>query len=63
MVIDNAEQTRKMKETYWDRMWKFSYTGEDVNVDAVMEGLGIDRDGDDPERASDEAPPPGISKL
>ena len=54
VVIDNTEQTRKLKETYWDRMWKFSYTGEDVDVEAVMEGLGINRDGDDPEEASDE---------
>lgn len=47
VVIDNAEQTEAMKASYWDPMWEQSYTGEDVDVDAVMEGLGIDRDGDD----------------
>ncbi len=55
VLIDNSEQTRKLKETYWDRMWKFSYTGEDVDVEAVMEGLGIDRDGDEPEGEEDKA--------
>lgn len=46
VVIDNVEQTRKFKETYWDRLWRASYTGDDVDVVSVMEGLGIDRDGD-----------------
>merc|ERR1712238_123655 len=30
-------------------MWSFSHTGEDMDVDAVMDGLDIDRNGADPE--------------
>jgi phosphatidylserine/phosphatidylglycerophosphate/cardiolipin synthase-like enzyme len=48
VVIDNAEQVRKIKRDYWDVMWKYSYTGEDVDVQEVMDGLEIDRDGADP---------------
>jgi hypothetical protein len=55
MLIDNAEQTRKLKETFWDRMWKFLYTGEDVDVEAVMEELGSNQDGYEPEGEEDKA--------
>jgi len=54
VVIDDADTTARLKESYWDPMWEQSFTGEDVDVEAVMEGLGIDRDGDDPENVSDE---------
>jgi phosphatidylserine/phosphatidylglycerophosphate/cardiolipin synthase-like enzyme len=46
VVIDHEGQVRKIKEEYWDPMWKVSYTGEDVNVQDVMDGLDIDRDGE-----------------
>ena len=35
-------------------MWEHSYTGEDVDVDEVMDGLNIDRDGEDPSDIDDE---------
>ena len=54
VVIDNPEQTQKFMEEYWNPMWKHSYTGEDVDVDAVMDGLDIDRDGEDPSEIDDE---------
>lgn len=46
VLIDDKDATEKIKEEYWDIMWKYSYTGEDVDVQAVMDGLDIDRDGE-----------------
>ena len=54
VVIDDKESTKKIKEEYWDPLWKYSYTGEDVDVQAVMDGLDIDRDGKDPDKCSPE---------
>lgn len=48
VVVDDPEQTERIKTEYWDPMWEQSHTGGDVDVDAVMDGLGIDRDGKDP---------------
>jgi phosphatidylserine/phosphatidylglycerophosphate/cardiolipin synthase-like enzyme len=46
VAIDNEQQTKKLMEEYWNPMWKASFTGEDCDVDAVMDGLDIDRDTD-----------------
>ncbi|KAG7370651.1 C2 domain containing protein [Nitzschia inconspicua] len=54
VVIDDAGQTQKFMEEYWNPLWKCSYTGEDVDVDAVMDGLDIDRNGADPNELDDE---------
>lgn len=54
VVIDNPEQTQKFMEEYWNPMWEHSYTGEDIDVDEVMDGLDIDRDGGDPIYIDDE---------
>lgn len=54
VVIDDVEQTKKFMDTYWNPMWKHSYTGEDVDVDAVMDGLEIERDGGDATDLDDE---------
>ena len=54
VVIDNAEQTQKFMDEYWNPMWKHSHTGEDLDVDAVMDGLDIDRDGADASDLDDE---------
>eukprot|EP00934_Nitzschia_sp_Nitz4_P008000 Nitzschia sp. Nitz4//scaffold133_size116822//38545//40270//NITZ4_003802-RA/size116822-processed-gene-0.144-mRNA-1//-1//CDS//3329535381//7990//frame0 len=43
VVVDDEEQTRRMKAQYWDPMWKVSYTQDDCDVDAVMDGLTTDR--------------------
>jgi len=54
VVIDDAEQTKKFMDTYWNPLWKYSYTGEDVDVDAVMDGLDTERDGGDATDLDDE---------
>lgn len=48
VLIDDPDQTQKAMDEYWNPLWKCSYTGEDLDVQAVMDGLYIDRDGDDP---------------
>ena len=37
-----------------NKMWEFSFTGEDVDVQAVMDGLDIDRNGEDPSEIDDD---------
>lgn len=54
VLIDNKEATMQMMAEYWTPMWKYSFTGEDVDVDLVMDGLEIDRDGADPSTIDDE---------
>jgi phosphatidylserine/phosphatidylglycerophosphate/cardiolipin synthase-like enzyme len=44
VVVDHEAETQKIKEEYWDPMWKVSYDPTDCDVDAVMDGLDIDRD-------------------
>ena len=46
VIVDSEAETKKIKEDYFDPMWKDSYTGEDVDVEKVMDGLNIDRDGE-----------------
>ncbi len=46
VIIDSEAEVKKIKEEYFDPMWKDSYTGEDVDVENVMDGLKIDRDGE-----------------
>jgi phosphatidylserine/phosphatidylglycerophosphate/cardiolipin synthase-like enzyme len=53
VVIDNKEETARIMEEYWNPMWAFSYTADDCDVDEVMDGLDIDRDGEDPGNVSD----------
>merc|ERR1712238_328438 len=48
VVIDDKDQTQKIMDEYFNPLWACSYTGEDVDVDVVMDGLEIDRNGDDP---------------
>jgi len=47
VIIDDEAQVQTMIEEYWNPMWRASYTGEDCDVDEVMDGLDIDRDGGD----------------
>ena len=47
IVVDNEEEVQKIKEEYFTPMWNNSYTGEDVDVEKVMDGLDVDRDGED----------------
>lgn len=43
-MVDDKAATKKMMDEYWNPMWEVSYTGEDCDVQAVMDGLKIDRD-------------------
>jgi phosphatidylserine/phosphatidylglycerophosphate/cardiolipin synthase-like enzyme len=52
VVVDDRQTTVRMKAEYWDPMWKASYTGKDVDVQKVMDGLDIDRDGENPGKVS-----------
>ena len=46
VMIDDAGETKKMMKDYWNPLWEASYTGEDCDVQEVMDGLKIDRDGE-----------------
>jgi phosphatidylserine/phosphatidylglycerophosphate/cardiolipin synthase-like enzyme len=59
IVIDDAATTSKILNSYWKPMWRVSYTGKDVDVQEVMDGLDIDRDG---EQASVFAGAGGLTK-
>jgi len=47
VLIDDATETKKMLNDFWNPLWEASYTGKDCDVDAVMDGMNIDRDGED----------------
>jgi hypothetical protein len=44
VAIDDENTTKKMIDEYWKPMWEHSYTPGDCDVQAVMDGLKIDRD-------------------
>jgi len=47
ILVDDANQTRKVLQEYWTPMWDNSFKpGQDCNVDDVMDGLDIDRNGE-----------------
>ena len=46
IVVDSEEEVKKIMNDYFIPLWKNSYTGEDVDVDQVMDGLNVDRDGE-----------------
>jgi phosphatidylserine/phosphatidylglycerophosphate/cardiolipin synthase-like enzyme len=48
-IIDNEETTRKIMDDYWNPMWAASYHPEDCNVQEIIEGLTVNRDGNDKE--------------
>jgi len=45
VIIDDVGVTAKMMEDYWNPMWKASFYPGDCEVQDVMDGLKIDRDG------------------
>lgn len=45
VFVDHAGEVGNIIADYWDPVWKNSFTGEDVDVDKVMDGLKINRDG------------------
>ena len=54
VVIDGAEATTQVMEAFWNPLWEVSYRKEDCDVQAVMDGLKINRDGEDPHHLSPE---------
>lgn len=46
VIIDHKEQVQAIMEQYWNPMWACSYTDTDVDVQEVMDGLEIDRNGE-----------------
>uniref|UniRef100_A0A7S1BU82 PLD phosphodiesterase domain-containing protein n=1 Tax=Corethron hystrix TaxID=216773 RepID=A0A7S1BU82_9STRA len=44
VVVDHEDQTRKFMDEYWNPLWEASYTGEDCDIEAVMNGLYTVRD-------------------
>lgn len=45
-MVDDKAATKKMMDEYWTPMWETSFTGEDCCVQSVMDGLEINRDGE-----------------
>ena len=52
VVVDSPAATKQIMDQYWNPMWYASYTADDCNVQEVMDGLEIDRDGEDPNHVS-----------
>ena len=46
VVIDDEHVTAQMMEEYWNPMWKVSFYAGDCEVQDVMDGLKVDRDGE-----------------
>jgi len=54
ILIDDQAATKKCMAEYWDPLWKASFTGEDCNDDKVMDGLDVDRNGENPRHVDKE---------
>lgn len=55
VIIDCAQQCEVVKEQYWNPMWENSWMQtEEVDLDEIMNGLKVNRDGIDPETATPE---------
>mmetsp|Transcript_16631 Transcript_16631/g.27566 ORF Transcript_16631/g.27566 Transcript_16631/m.27566 type:complete len:580 (+) Transcript_16631:78-1817(+) len=71
LVIDHAEKVQSLMDEYWHPLWSASYTPDDCDVQAVMDGLKIDRDGENVHYISDETkekmelanPTPGMNLM
>lgn len=46
VVVDNEAGVKKILDSYFHPMWRNSYTGKDVDVEKVMDGLDVVRDGE-----------------
>jgi len=54
VVVDDADSTKRIMDAFWNPMWAVSFCPEDCDVEAVMDGLTTDRDGENPNRLSPE---------
>jgi hypothetical protein len=54
IIVDDEAQTKKVIAEYWEPVWQSSYSKDtlDCDVDAVIRGLDIDRNGPDPATCS-----------
>lgn len=48
VIIDHEGQVQKIMNDYWTPMWECSYTKDDCDVQKVMDGLDVDRNGETP---------------
>jgi len=46
VIVDDASETKNMIKDFWKPLWNASFTGEDCDLQDVMDGLDIDRDGE-----------------
>jgi hypothetical protein len=46
IVVDSEEEVKTIMNDYFIPMWTNSYTGKDVDVEQVMDGLKVYRDGE-----------------
>eukprot|EP00929_Paragymnodinium_shiwhaense_P122078 TRINITY_DN9461_c0_g1_i1.p1 TRINITY_DN9461_c0_g1~~TRINITY_DN9461_c0_g1_i1.p1 ORF type:complete len:776 (+),score=186.07 TRINITY_DN9461_c0_g1_i1:79-2406(+) len=48
VFVDSEEATKQMREEYWDPMWEYSFRPDmnEVDVDLVMDSMGVQRDAD-----------------
>ena len=60
VFIDDADETKKIMEKYWNPMWKYSFTGEDCKVQDVLDGQNVNRDNDDSTQTAEVAANTGV---
>jgi hypothetical protein len=48
VVVDDRASTEKVLTDFWTPLWERSYRPEDCDVQAVMDGLRVGRDGESP---------------
>jgi PLD-like domain len=48
VVVDSPDATQQVLKEFWNPLWKQSYRAEDCDVQAVMDGLRIGRNGESP---------------
>merc|ERR1712146_45791 len=46
VLVDDESVTQQILSEYWNPLWAQSFVPTDCDPDEVMDGLGIDRDGD-----------------
>eukprot|EP00929_Paragymnodinium_shiwhaense_P060862 TRINITY_DN30385_c0_g2_i1.p1 TRINITY_DN30385_c0_g2~~TRINITY_DN30385_c0_g2_i1.p1 ORF type:complete len:587 (-),score=102.44 TRINITY_DN30385_c0_g2_i1:193-1953(-) len=61
VIVDDAAMTEKLMNEYWNPCWRESYTEADCDVDKVMDGLDISRDGESLVTASQEEKEAGLN--
>jgi len=54
VVIDDIDVTTMMIEEYWNPLWEASFDPGDCDIQAIMDGLEDDRDGEDVDTSTPE---------